>query len=114
LTLAIDIRKVRRKLGMTQADFASKLDVSQSAISNWESGRDKPDINNLYRLVEITGDHWFLSREALIEAPEEVPRAKLTPTNGLVDGLLDILSRLEALEQQVHLLLNTKKKAGTR
>lgn len=38
------IRKVRRSIaGMTQAEFASELNVSQKAYAAWESGQNKPD-----------------------------------------------------------------------
>ncbi|MGE8232266.1 MAG: helix-turn-helix transcriptional regulator [Stenotrophomonas sp.] len=35
--LGIRIRKARRKMKMTQAELASQLKVSRSAVGNWES-----------------------------------------------------------------------------
>ncbi|WP_373322702.1 helix-turn-helix domain-containing protein [Aromatoleum toluolicum] len=37
-----DVREIRRKLGMNQAEFWSKLSVTQSGGSRYESGRSIP------------------------------------------------------------------------
>jgi putative transcriptional regulator len=39
----IDVRAVRRKLGMSQDVFARQFRVSASTIRNWEQGRRRPD-----------------------------------------------------------------------
>jgi transcriptional regulator with XRE-family HTH domain len=108
LTLGIDIRKARRALGLNQSDFAAKLGLKQSAISHWERGHDKPSARNLQTLAKVLGDRRFITVDALFEEAEPLPQAKMTKANGLVDGLLDILSRIEALEQRVE-LFTTKK-----
>ena len=38
------IRSYRERAGMTQAQMAESLGVSQSAVAMWESGERKPDI----------------------------------------------------------------------
>lgn len=91
------------------------MQVSQTAVSNWERGADAPSVTALYRLLDLTGDGDFISRELLTAKPQPVPLSKPKspgPAMGIVDGVLDILSRIEALEQQVELL--NKKKAGAR
>ena len=35
-------RRVRRRLGFSQAEFASKIDVSLDTIRNWEQGKRCP------------------------------------------------------------------------
>ncbi len=42
----------RRRMGMTQADLAEKLNVSPQAVSNWERGETFPDIALLPDLAE--------------------------------------------------------------
>ncbi len=39
----IDVRAVRKKLGMSQDVFARQFRVSASTIRNWEQGRRRPD-----------------------------------------------------------------------
>jgi putative transcriptional regulator len=39
---AIDIRKLRESLDVSQADFAHMIGVSKSTLQNWEQGRRRP------------------------------------------------------------------------
>ncbi|CAG0986237.1 hypothetical protein RHDC4_02204 [Rhodocyclaceae bacterium] len=50
----IDVREIRRKLGMNQQQFWSQLGVTQSGGSRYESGRNIPrPVQHLLRLVHI-------------------------------------------------------------
>ena len=40
---APDIRMVRRKLGVSQSEFALMIGVSVRTLQNWEQGRRRPD-----------------------------------------------------------------------
>lgn len=44
------IKYHRERLGLTQDMLAEKLYVSRQTISNWETGRSYPDLENLLRL----------------------------------------------------------------
>lgn len=46
------ISKLRKKMGMTQAQLADKLNVTVQAVSKWEKGKGLPDINTLEPLAE--------------------------------------------------------------
>ena len=47
-------REIRRKLGLNQHDFWSKVGVTQSGGSRYESGRNMPrPVRELVRLVHI-------------------------------------------------------------
>ena len=39
----IDARKVRRKLKLSQSQFAQRFGLPAATIQNWEQGRTKPD-----------------------------------------------------------------------
>ena len=39
----IDIRAVRRKLGLSQTAFAAKFGFQPATLRNWEQGRTRPD-----------------------------------------------------------------------
>ena len=49
------IREARRLGGLTQADLALRLGTTQSAVSNWERGRDTPRVDTLARILEACG-----------------------------------------------------------
>lgn len=39
----IDVKHVRRKLGMSQSDFAEQFGINTSTLRNWEQGRRQPE-----------------------------------------------------------------------
>jgi transcriptional regulator with XRE-family HTH domain len=53
-TEKLDVREIRRKLGMNQQQFWSRLGVTQSGGSRYESGRNIPrPVQQLLRLVHV-------------------------------------------------------------
>ena len=52
----VDPREIRRKLGLNQQQFWSKIGVTQSGGSRYESGRNMPKpVRELLRLVHVEG-----------------------------------------------------------
>lgn len=43
----------RKKQGMSQKEFANKLNITDKAISKWERGKSFPDISMLIPISEI-------------------------------------------------------------
>lgn len=39
-----DIRKLREEMGMSQADLAKKLSISDKTVSSWEVNRTEPKL----------------------------------------------------------------------
>ena len=39
----VDVRKVRMKMGLSQAQFATKFGFPPATLRNWEQGRSHPD-----------------------------------------------------------------------
>jgi putative transcriptional regulator len=39
----VDVRSVRLKMGLSQAQFATKFGLPQATLRNWEQGRSHPD-----------------------------------------------------------------------
>jgi len=39
----VDLRELRRKLGLSQAAFAAKFGFQPATLRNWEQGRTRPD-----------------------------------------------------------------------
>lgn len=49
------IAQLRKELGLTQKELAEKLEVTDKAISRWETGKGLPDASLLKPLAEIFG-----------------------------------------------------------
>lgn len=54
-TIGNIIAKLRKQNGMTQLELAKRLDVSDKAVSKWESGQGYPDITVFPRLASFFG-----------------------------------------------------------
>jgi transcriptional regulator with XRE-family HTH domain len=74
------IRSAREKRQWTQAELAQRMEVSQSTISFWERGLEKPTLEHQVKLVTLM--------------PEVFER--------LAEQELDFLNRLYQLERAVH------------
>ena len=61
----------RKRLGMTQETLAQQLDLSNQAVSKWESGQSLPDILLLPRLADL----FDISLDALFERERNTSRA---------------------------------------
>ncbi|BAO06661.1 helix-turn-helix domain-containing protein [Enterococcus mundtii] len=49
------LKEKRHQAGITQEELAKRLNVSRSAISNWEIGRNYPDIHTLVEISTSLG-----------------------------------------------------------
>ena len=67
------IRKKRTEKGMTQQQLAEKIQVTEKAVSRWETGRRLPDISLLEPLAEelhvsiaelLNGEDWVTEETA--------------------------------------------------
>ncbi len=63
----VDVKAVRRKVGLSQAKFAARFGFGLDAVRNWEQGRRRPDMSARAFLMVI-------DRE-----PEAVQRALSAP-----------------------------------
>jgi transcriptional regulator with XRE-family HTH domain len=79
------IRRAREEAGLSQSELAQRAGTSQAAISVYESGRKKPSVETLSRILTAAG-----ARLAVEPAPAERPKQ-----NGR--RLLDVLALAEAL-----------------
>ena len=49
------IRRYRKARGLTQAEFAEALGMSQASISRFETGERKPDVDDLIAIARFFG-----------------------------------------------------------
>lgn len=50
------IRAIRTAMRLKQAPFAERVGVSQSTVSKWENGRDRPEYEHRMTLAELARD----------------------------------------------------------
>lgn len=75
--LGTNIAAYRKRLGLTQAGLAEKLNYSDKAVSKWERGESMPDVLTLVQLAElfeITVDTLLADPNALPDNPGAVGR----------------------------------------
>ncbi|MBO5798359.1 MAG: helix-turn-helix transcriptional regulator [Clostridia bacterium] len=63
------IRARRKQLGLTQAQLAEKLYITNKAVSKWETGEANPDLALLPRLAQVLG----MSTDELLGMSKETP-----------------------------------------
>lgn len=51
--LIANLKLLRKKNHLNQSELATKLNVSRQAISNWETGRNTPDIDTIIKLAHL-------------------------------------------------------------
>ena len=52
-TIAKNIKKFRKEIGMTQKQLGERLKITSQAISKWENATSMPDICFLFDLAQI-------------------------------------------------------------
>lgn len=53
MDIAERLQELRKKLGYSQEQVADMLGLSRQAISKWESGQGKPEVDNIIKMTEI-------------------------------------------------------------
>jgi transcriptional regulator with XRE-family HTH domain len=71
-----EIRKIRTENGLTQDQMAERLHVTRQAVSNWENGRNLPDIEQLIAVARTF--HVSLDRLILPEGGETMENNEMT------------------------------------
>lgn len=49
------ISKLRKAHGLTQAKFAEAIHVTQAAVSQWETGKTCPDVQQMFIIADFFG-----------------------------------------------------------
>lgn len=93
------IKDIRQKTGMTQEQFALKLNVTRQAISNWENNKNLPDIEMLItisNIFDIPLDHLIKGdatnmTQKLIKDGSETRKARYNMISAIVGSLLILI-----------------------
>lgn len=110
-TLGQLIAALRKEKGMTQAELAGQMGVTDKAVSKWERDLSCPDVSSLPLLAEVLG----VSLDELMQVKKE-QAAPERPWAGLLDTILKgvglamgvavaVLAALNALDAHTGLLM---------
>lgn len=85
MDMAERLQELRRKANYSQEQIADMLGISRQAISKWESGQGKPEIDNIIKLTDIydvSSDYILLGKEdkKAIAEPAETENSKTKKT----------------------------------
>lgn len=96
------IRKYREQLHLEQRELARLINITPSAVSNWENGRSRPDINLLPEICEVLhitlyelfmldepASHLTEPEEALVDKYRLLTNGHQRTVRNLVDSLID-------------------------
>ena len=74
--VGLNIARLRRERGLTQAELAERINYSDKAVSKWERAESTPDVLTLITLAEVLGtDMNTLTGLPAASQPEPVPAA---------------------------------------
>lgn len=101
MSIAENIKKLRKKIGLTQVQLAQSLSTTQKVITDYETGRSKPPRKRLPQIAKffhITVDELIGDDEVSAKLPA-VP--KLPHGNTRTSHILKFFDRLDEEEQRV-------------
>lgn len=94
MTMGAMLAALRKGRGMTQAELAEQMGVTDKAVSKWERDISCPDVNVLPRLAELFG----VSVDELLQA-RSVPAQRGGRVE--IDRVLDLVFKAVALAMGV-------------
>ncbi len=53
MSFGVSLEEIRKKRGLTQSQLAQRLEINQSLIAKWESGKVQPRASTLERLANV-------------------------------------------------------------
>ena len=72
MTLSEKLQTLRKAAGLSQEQLAERLGVTRQAVSKWETGEGKPDIDNLLPLAKLL----HTTVDYLLDDTADAPRAE--------------------------------------
>ena len=85
MAISDNIKELRERFGLTQAQLGEIAGVSDKAVSTWENGSSVPRMGAIQRMA----DHFGVAKSDIIEDKE-----KLTPEDELDNELISLLADL--------------------
>lgn len=108
--IAETIAKLRKSRGLTQAKMASALHVTQGAVSQWETGRSLPDVQQMFILADFFGVTVEELSSGVAPAPAPAPAPRPNPASGLT---LEEQAELDQLTSTIGVMTRNNINPGT-
>lgn len=68
MTFGEKLKKARKEIGLSQVQFAEKINVSRSAVAKWETDKGMPDVSNLKVMAQLLN----VSVDYLLDEDEKI------------------------------------------
>lgn len=94
--LANKIKQLRKKVGLTQAQLADKLEISPSAVGMYEQGRREPDNQMLSKICQVLNT----SGDFILDLNKDNPGNQNPEIYSIISDFI------ENLEKQNNLMFN--------
>jgi len=106
MILAGNLKRLRKHAGLTQPEFAEKINVASSTVSSWETGKKGPTYELLNNVAEFYGvsvaslftDQTQVDARALLP-PANTPESFFNHLNALVQS--EIVIKLDVGDGQI-------------
>ena len=94
MDLADRLQDLRKKANYSQEQVADLLGISRQAISKWESGQGKPELDNIIKLTEIYNVSADYIKSGQDHTPPVVqhPKRELSHTAQKTIGIIAIVA----------------------
>lgn len=107
------IARLRKSRGFTQEKFADAIHVTQAAVSQWETGRTKPDVQQLFIIAEFFGVtveelSTGISSTVMVSTQEKAPADMRAEAKRILEGISD--EQYQAALQYLKFLQSQKEK----
>lgn len=94
------VREGRRRAGLTQRELAERAGTTQSAVARLESGRTRPALEDVQRLLRLCG--WDLRVALVPDDDSDLRQMRPSPDpQERLDRLVTTRRRLAALREDV-------------
>lgn len=105
-----NISTLRKELGFSQEQFAEKIAMSASSLSDIENGKTYPRIENLTKITKLLNvEHYQLFLDSGIVPDFEIREDSLKILTGLIEANKDNPLYIEAMCKYAELLIAYKK-----
>src|SRR5690554_6309947 len=89
-----EIKRIRKRLKLSQGELAQRLDVSSHSVWKWEDGRSTPSGKNLLALYEVLS-------AAPVGSLQIIAASRIGAVQQAIKSIRDIESDIDILENEM-------------